>query len=159
MIVGRGPKKEADRRHVLELGARVGSPDDEFVVLILARDKSQVRVDVRPVGLQLSCGHEFLLRFREFLLTQQSLAKPAVQLGIFRMRAEQCAIDRLRQIILSGTYIEVYNFALRVRVRGGQFQRRLEFRDGIVLLALCDQHAPQLKMNGGVIGALGGEST
>ena len=74
------------------------------------------------------------------------------------MSGDQRAIGCLREIILSGEHIKVGEITLRVGVGRGEFQRSLEFRHSVVFLSLRSKDAPQLEMNVGVIGALGGQS-
>jgi len=80
-----------------------------------------------------------------------------MQFGVIRVSGEQRAIGSLREVILSGDRIKVGEITLRLGVGRGEFQSSLEFRDGVVFLALRGEYAPQLEMKAGVIGAPGGQ--
>ena len=68
-----------------------------------------------------------------------------MQFGVFRLSSDQRAIGCFREIVFSGARIKVGEFALRVRVRGGEFQRSLELRDGVVFLALRASTRPSCR--------------
>src|SRR6266478_1608781 len=158
MVISGGPKKKTDRGQLgIQQGAPIKGSDREFVVLVLAGGKGEINVNIGRIVLQSESSQKFLLSFRELFLAQQGLSQATMQFGVLGLGCDQSAICVFREIIFSGTRIKVSNFALRVGVRGGEFQRSLDFRDGVVLLPLRGQYAPQLEMNASVIGALGGE--
>src|SRR5271170_1670146 len=159
MVISGGAKEKANRWQVrVQERPAVKSPDGEFVVLILACRKSEIHVNVGRIALQPKSDQKLLLRFGEFLLQQQSLAQPPMQLGVIGMSLDPGAICSLGKTIFLGTRVKVGQVALRFGVARSEFHCSLKFRDGVIFLVQRGQNAPQLKMNRRIFGALAGKS-
>ena len=75
VVIGGGAQEITNGGWGQKLVANVQSLDCQWVVLILVGGNGQMPIGISEIGLELDCGHEFLLCFREMALLQEYFAE------------------------------------------------------------------------------------